>query len=375
MIVVVAFGVVGAVLATLLRPGVGSIDRDTRTEGDARLAAAVLEEAPSLGVYALSVAEVTPQGTRIATVGAPLDGTVEIGSVTKPITGMLLADAMDRGELSPDTTLGEIFDLGDAASADITVEELARHRSGLPRLPFSLQGLMDSYRWLLFARNPYRDSPADVVEDVRSSSVGDKDPEYSNLGFAVLGHALAEVSGHDYPELVRTRLAEPLGLENFHVPAPGQGGAAPNAVQGRESSGRAQQAWDDAGYAPAGGIRADAASMATLLDALLAGTAPGAEAVQPVADFDDDNRIGAGWLTTELDGREITWHNGQTGGFSTWVGLDRARGTAIFISGATTRDLAPAGQQLLLRAGQDANERDDDKLDDGKLNHVSGGGR
>ncbi|AVZ40822.1 serine hydrolase [Dietzia sp. JS16-p6b] len=356
MVVVVAFGVVGAVLATLLRPGVGSIDGDTPTEGDARLAAAVLKEVPSPGVFALSVAEVTPQGTRIATVGAPLDGTFEIGSVTKPVTGMLLADAVDRGELSPDTTLGEIVDMGETASASITVGELARHGSGLPRLPFSLRGLVDSYRWLLFARNPYRDSPDDVVEDVRSSSVGDKDPEYSNLGFAVLGHALAEVSGHDYPELVRARLAEPLGLENFHVPAPGQGGAAPDAVQGRESSGRAQQAWDDAGYAPAGGIRADAASMATLLDALLAETAPGAAALQPVTDYDDDNRIGAGWFTTEWDGREITWHNGQTGGFATWVGLDRARGTAIFLSGATTRDLAPAGQQLLRRAGQDDDE-------------------
>ncbi|MFN7244880.1 MAG: serine hydrolase domain-containing protein, partial [Dietzia cercidiphylli] len=272
--------------------------------------------------------------------------------------------------LSSDTKLGEIFGMGDAASADITVEELARHRSGLPRLPMSIQVLWNSYRWLLFAHNPYRDEPADVVGDVRSSSVGDKEPEYSNLGFAVLGHALSESTGHDYPDLVRVRLAEPLGMESFFVPAPGQGGTHPNAVQGRESSGRAQQAWDDAGYAPAGGIRADAASMAILLKALLAGTAPGAAAIQPVDDYDDDNRIGAGWLTSDLDGREITWPNGQTGGFNTWVGLDRARGTAIFISGATTRDLAPAGQQLLLRADQDRDTHDDERHND-----ESGGGR
>lgn len=360
VIVVLVFGVVGAVSASLLRPGAGSIDGDARTEGDAGLAAAVMEESPDLGVYALSVAEVTPQGTRIATVGAPLEGAFEIGSVTKPVTGMLLADAVERGELSSDTPLGEVFDMGDAASADITVEELARHRSGLPRLPMSLQLLWNSYRWLLFAQNPYRDEPDDVVGDVRSSSVGAKDAEYSNLGFAVLGHALAQAAGQDYPELVRTRLAEPLGMESFLVPAPGQGSAHPNAVQGRESSGRVQQAWDGADYAPAGGIRADAASMAILLEALLAGTAPGAAAMRPVTDYDDDNRIGAGWLTTELDGREITWHNGQTGGFNTWVGLDRVRGTAIFISGATTRDLAPAGQQLLLRAGKNGDTHDDE---------------
>lgn len=359
VIVAVICGLVGGGLGALLRPGAGSIDQDTRNEGDPRLAAAALEEIPDGGVHALSVAEVTPKGARTATVGAPLDGTFEIGSVSKPVTGMLLADAVERGELSFDTRLGEIFDFGDAASADITLAELARHRSGLPRLPRSLRGLWDSYRWLLFAQNPYTDEPADVIEDARSASVGDGESAYSNLGFAVLGHALAEATGHDYPDLVRTRLAEPLGLESFLVPAPGQGGAPAHAVQGRESSGRAQQAWDDPGYAPAGGIRADAGSMARLIEALLTGTAPGAAAMQPVTDYDDDNRIGAGWLTTTMDGREITWHNGQTGGFSTWVGLDRARGTAIFLSGATTLDLGSAGQQLLLRAGRDGDTGDD----------------
>lgn len=359
VIVMVVLGIVGAVVGTWLRPGTGSIDQDSHTGGDANLAAAALEEVPDLGVHALAVAEVTPQGTRLATIGAPLEGTFEIGSVSKPVTGMLLADAVDRGELTFETTLGDLFDFGDAESADITLAELAQHRSGLPRLPTSLRGLWDSYRWLVFAQNPYSDEPADVVDDARTASVGDKEPAYSNLGFAVLGHSLAGATGHDYPELVRTRLAEPLELANFSVPAPGEGGAPAHAVQGRESSGRAQQAWDDSGYAPAGGVRADAASMARLLDALLAGTAPGAAAMDPVTDYDDDNSIGAGWLTTELDGREITWHNGQTGGFNTWVGLDRARGTAVFLSGATTLDLGSAGQQLLLRASPDGQTRDD----------------
>lgn len=359
MTVLLICGLVGAVVAIPLRPGTGSISEDSRTEGDPGLAATALQEIPARGVHALSVAEVTPEGTRVATIDAPLEGTFEIGSVSKPVTGMLLADAVDRREVSYDTTLGRIVDFGDTENADITLAELAQHRSGLPRLPLSLRGLWDSYRWLVFAQNPYNDEPADVVDDARTSSVGDKDPAYSNLGVAALGHALAEVTGLDFPELVRTRLAEPLELAHFTVPAPGKGGADPLAVRGRESSGRAQQAWDDPGYAPAGGVRADAASMARLLEALLTGTAPGAAAMDPVTDYDDDTSIGAGWLTTETEGREITFHNGQTGGFNTWVGLDRARGTAIFLSGATTLDLGPAGQQLLLRAGAEGPIHDD----------------
>lgn len=270
------------------------------------------------------------------------------------MTGMLYTDAMERGEVTPQTTLGEIWDLGDAEAGVVGLEELSQHRSGLPRLPTSLSTLLNSYRWLLLAQNPYDDSPADVVESLRSTSVGDQEPEYSNLGFASLGHALAEASGRPYPELVSTRLAEPLGMETFYVPSPGQGDAHPQAVQGREASGRAQEAWDDSGYAPAGGIRADAASMAQLAEALLDGSAPGAGALDPTAEYDESVRVGAGWLVSEEQGRTITRHNGQTGGFATWFGMDRERGTAVFISGATSHDVDEAGQALLLEAGQES---------------------
>lgn len=348
-----AFAAVGALAGTLLRPGAGSIDHSTETHGDAELAAAALEHTPEAGVYALSIAEVTPDGARTATVGAPLEGTFEIGSVSKPVTGMLYADAVERGEVDPDTTLNEIFDLGDAEAASITLQQLSQHSSGLPRLSMSIGTLLGNYRWLLLAQNPYSAEPADVVEDLRSVSVGSSDPHYSNLGFAALGHGLAETAETDYPDLVRDRLAEPLGLESFYVPHAGEGDSHPQAVQGRESSGRAQQAWDDAGYAPTGGIRADATSMAQLAEVLLEGTAPGHQALDADADFEADQQIGAGWFISEIDGREITWHNGQTGGFFTWFGLDRERGTAVFVSGATSHDLTEVGRSLLLDAGSD----------------------
>lgn len=350
--VMTTFAAVGALVGALLRPGAGAIDENTPVEGDAALAAAALEHLSTEGIYALSIAEVSAEGTRTATVGAPLGGAFEIGSATKPVTGMLYADAVERGEVAPDTTLGEIFDLGDAQAGAVTLEELSEHRSGLPRLPMSLDSLLGSYRWLLFAQNPYSEEPADVVEDLRSVSVGEGDPTYSNLGFAALGLALAEAADTSYPELVSARLAETLDLETFYVPVSGEGDAHPQAVGGREASGRAQAPWDASGYAPAGGIRADAASMAVLTEALLDGSAPGAEALDPTADYDESHQIGAGWLTSEEQGRPITRHNGQTGGFATWVGLDRERGAAVFISAATSQPVDAAGLALLLEAGR-----------------------
>ncbi|GAB3848819.1 hypothetical protein GCM10028800_17640 [Nesterenkonia populi] len=350
MLAMAAMGVAGLLVGSLLRPGAGSLHERSDVEGDAALAGAALEHIPQSEVYALSVAEVTPEGSRTATVGAPLEGTFEIGSVTKPITGMLYQDAVERGEVEPHTDLGVIFGL-EGDSGEVTLEELSQHRSGLPRLATGPQELFRSLTYGLLAVNPYSSAPEDIPQQVQGAGVGKKEPEYSNLGYAALGHALAEAAGEEYPDLLRERIAEPLALPSFYAPEGGAEGLDSRAVQGRDAAGRAHQPWADPGMAPAGGIRADAQSMALFAEALLNGTAPGAEAMEPRTVFEED-QIGAGWLTSQDEGRTITWHNGRTGGFSTWFGLDHNRGTAVFISGATDSSLNEAGRVLLREAGE-----------------------
>ena len=46
----------------------------------------------------------------------------------------------------------------------------------------------------------------------------------------------------------------------------------------------------------------------------------------PTAPFVGEMRIGAGWLTGPLLRRTVTWHNGGTGGFRSFVGIDRDHG-------------------------------------------------
>ncbi|WP_293782101.1 serine hydrolase [uncultured Aeromicrobium sp.] len=345
-----AMAVVGVAVGFWLRPGAGALTPDARVFGDEDLGRRAIAKVPPIGVDALSVAAVTPDGERTATLGAPLDGTFEIGSISKGVTGLLYADMVDRGEVRPDTRLGELLDLGDTEAADITLEELSRHRSGLPRLGGGLTFLARAAVSTLLARNPYNQTRDQVVEQVRAAKVGEKEPLYSNLGFAVLGHALAAALDTTYPQLVAERLAEPLGLSSFTVP-PSAEQVGKNAVQGRDRAGRDQQPWADEGMAPAGGIRASAADMATLARALLDGTAPGAWAVEPQADFGDGVRIGAAWLTENVGGRTVTWHNGGTGGFRSWFGMDRERGVAVYVSGVTSVDVDEVGFALLQDVG------------------------
>src|SRR5688500_10209822 len=63
----------------------------------------------------------------------------EIGSVTKTFTGTLLADAVRRGEVKIDDPVANYLPAGvripSRDGRQITLLDLATHRSGLPRLP------------------------------------------------------------------------------------------------------------------------------------------------------------------------------------------------------------------------------------------------
>lgn len=294
---------------------------------------------------------VSPDGRRVASIGTTADGTFEIGSISKGVTGLLYVDAVDRGEVRPDTVLGDLFPLGDTAAARITLGSLATHRSGLPRLAAFPERFGKTRVTWSFARhgtNPYDEDVETLVARARLTSVGMPRPRYSNVGFELLGHAVATAAGMPYADLVRTRLAEPLGLRTLSVPAtPAELGA--DAVRGGSRTGRAKDPWLGEGIGPAGGIRASVSDMTALMAALLAGTAPGIRALDPVAPFRGGMHVGAAWMTFDVKGRAVTWHNGGTGGFRSWLGLDRAAGTgAVVLSAVGGKAVDMVGLRLLM---------------------------
>ncbi len=303
----------------------------------------------------------------LASLGASLDADFEIGSVSKGITGLLYADACSRREVGPDSTLGELLPLGDCPAAGLSLAAVSRHSSGLPRLPRSAAPLRRTVRFLLHGTNPYGESLEELLAQARTVGLPAlrahsskshpstphhatpqySKPRYSNLGFELLGHAVASGAGMSYRDLVRTRLSVPLGLGSVYAPA-AVAELGPKAVSGRSRRGRAMEPWTGEALAPAGGIRASITDMARLAQALLDGSAPGLAALDPVANFAGPAaRIGAAWMTLEVKGRAITWHNGGTGGFRSWFGLDREAGTAVVILSATAASVDRQGFRLL----------------------------
>src|SRR5690606_13556286 len=155
--------------------------------------------------------------------------------------------------------------------------------------------------------NPYGETLAEFLDQCRPQALGSGRPRYSNAGFALLGHALAAAAGTRYAELVADRLAGPLALPGVSVPAtPAE--LTPRGLVGTSRRGWPVEPWTGEAIAPAGAIRAPIDALARLLEALLAGTAPGAGALEPVARLGWGSEIGAGWLVSSNGGSTVTWH-------------------------------------------------------------------
>lgn len=295
---------------------------------------------------------VTPAGAQTCAVGADEHADVELGSVSKGITGLLWRDAVERGEVAPEAVLGDHLDVP-AHLAGLPLAAVATHTAGLPRLAGG--GVMLRRTWELWrgGRNPYREDLAELLAQLDDVSLGTPRPAYSNLGFELLGHAVAGAAGLPYASLVTERLARPLGLADTYV-ATTAAEVRPTALAPRNRAGREVEPWANEAVAPAGGVRSSAADLAVLLRAMLDRTVPGAEALEPVAPFVGGMRVGAGWLTGPLLRRTVTWHNGGTGGFRSFVGVDREHGVGVAVVSASTRSVDGAAARVLAEAGDAA---------------------
>jgi CubicO group peptidase (beta-lactamase class C family) len=142
------------------------------------------------------VGVIEPSGRRVVSYGhlanndpRPLNGDTlfEIGSITKVFTSLLLAEAVHRGEVALTDPVGKFLPasvkIPESGGRSITLEDLATHTSGLPRMPTNFSPKDPA--------NPYADysveqmyaflSGVQLTRDIGSAY------EYSNLGGGLLG--------------------------------------------------------------------------------------------------------------------------------------------------------------------------------------------
>ncbi|MFE3291128.1 serine hydrolase domain-containing protein [Rhodococcus sp. NPDC059234] len=279
----------------------------------------------------VDVAYVDARGSTRVHLGPRDAGEYEIGSITKTFTGELLAVALDRGEVRPDTRLGTLLPVQGSAVADVTLEELAGHRSGLLEFATTPDMIAGGIDWKLNGGNPFPFDREQLLAQARLAPLIFRGTfRYSSFGYALLGQALASAANTDFVTLLKARVLEPLGLERTWVPLT-RGDLPAGASTGIDENGRAQAPWTIGAYAPCGGARSTIGDMASYAQALLREEAPGMAALRPRWSDTPSLRRGYAWGIATIDGVDYTMHSGGTGGFSGAVMLDRAHGAAIVV--------------------------------------------
>ena len=206
--------------------------------------------------------------------------------------------------------------------AEITLGRLATHSSGLPRLPDNLAPA----DWA----NPYADYTVEHLYEFLAGhklarGIG-KAVEYSNLGYGLLGHALTLAEGTDYETLIARRILEPLEMSDTAVELtpPLRERLAP----GHDEELQPVPNWDIPALAGAGALRSTVNDLLTFLEANLGlRQTPLREAmarthVPQVTDPGLGMDIGLAWIIADEGDRRIVWHNGATGGYSSFIGFD-----------------------------------------------------
>ncbi|SIS21671.1 Beta-lactamase [Williamsia sterculiae] len=338
VISVVVAGVIGV---RLVLAGLARVRRPPSAVGDPTLAR-FLDSHATRATHRLVVIVAEPGSVRSAYIRADRTSAFEVGSVSKVFTALLVADAVDRGVLTADTTAGELCPLtGDAATA--TVGQLATHRSGLPRIPGDATTMLRGLAFAIWGANPYRGTGRDrllaTVDRARIRHRGDV-RTYSNMGAALLGHLAVAASGEEsYDVTVRDRVWARMGMT-----ATGVSTRARHAPRGWRGGLRPAQ-WSSEGYAPAGGVVSTPDDMARFAAAMVGGDVPGlATALSPV-----DGGGGDPWLWARGRQPMSFWHNGETGGYSAYVSLvrgDRPRATVLMSDRAPVTPIMRLAEQV-----------------------------
>ena len=295
-----------------------------------------------------TVVTATPTTAR-KVAGEPL---FEIGSLTKVLTGTLLAELHVGGEVDlhdPLTRYLRASELPRWRGRVATLEELATHRAALPNTPPPL-----ARRELLAAVGVLRGDPWRGVSDddyrrmlrtMRPRQPPGGRVRYSSVAFGLLGDALARHTNTSFEELLHRRVCKPLGMSEAGIDV---GDARPRLLEGRSRRGAPRPPLRDCMPA-AGAVRSSASDFLLFLRACLSrrqdvlGEAL-ALAQQPRAKINKSLSVGLGWLILRRRGRvPIVWHNGGTWGFRSFAALVPDQELAIVVLSNTTRSVDPLG--------------------------------
>ncbi|WP_087008479.1 serine hydrolase domain-containing protein [Brevibacterium yomogidense] len=263
----------------------------------------------------------------------------EIGSITKVFTALLLADGVVRGDWELRTPVRDLLPAGaevpSRGGAEVTLQHLATHTSGLVRSPFPI-GVRETIRFLQFGHDVYAGFTGDDLLAALATTRLRRKPgtggvKYSNFGYGVLGHVLAHALGQDFGTIIGERICQPLGLNDTATEWQLTEEQRKRSAQGFRSRKRTAAPWPLEGLPGAGALRSTATDVLRFLQAQMEpAETPLEDAIRLTHQTPTGGPAGMG-LGWHRAGKQVLWHNGGTGGFRTIAAFRPGDSTAVTV--------------------------------------------
>ncbi len=307
------------------------------------------KEAP--GVAVALIIDQTPHiyffGTANKATGEPVtpDTIFEIASITKVFTSTLLAEEVLAGRMNLNDSVTKYLHFAHPPHGQIgkvTLETLATHTSSLPRVPPP--------------RRPVRPHTHESVLEFLANWIPDYPIHtkyvYSNLGYGVLGFAVADAAGRPYHTLLDDNILRPLGMHSTFIRVPKA--LMHNYAQGYNQHGKPAEQYALNAWPAGGALRSTISDMFKFLKANLGMEGP--PRLLKAMQFAQEGRfkvsehltLGLGWQRFSTKKELLIDKNGGVEGFSSYIGMnpDKKMGIVILVNKGKT-GVTNAGRKIL----------------------------
>ena len=286
----------------------------------------------------------------------PLSGDTafEFGSVTKVFTALLLAEMVLTGEVSLEAPasmyLPRSVRLPERHGRFITLADLATHTSGLPLMPEL--AMPDSGSSV----SPNAANLYAFLADYKTSRDIGRDWEYSNLGYWLLGEALAARARVSFGSLLSSRVLAPLGMKRSGLTLSPD--MRSDLAIGHDSSLRPSPSISDMpvyNLMPAAGLGfySTANDALSFLSAAVGyANSPLAPAIaltvdtrRPISGSADVQALG--WTLIGSGDDRIVFRDGGTFGFASCLAWDRTRRLGVVVLANCVADVSDIARHVL----------------------------
>ncbi|MGH8221823.1 MAG: serine hydrolase domain-containing protein [Woeseiaceae bacterium] len=236
-----------------------------------------------------------------------------LASVTKQFTAMCVLMLADRGQLSLDETMVDVFPDFPEYGRLITMRNLLQHTSGLI-----------DYEPFVPEDSPDQVTDRGVLDIMRQQTgtyfVPGSEYRYSNSAYAVLSQVVETRSGKSFATFLTENIFEPLGMDNTVAYQKGISTVA-NRAYGYAIAGDAIEFSDQS---PWSAVLGDGGIYSSINDLYRWDQALYTEALIPAALFGEAlepnlEDYGYGWRIDEWRGHRRMHHDGSTSGFRNFV--------------------------------------------------------